>query len=404
MGGKQSAEAAPAAPAEPKVDLAQILKENTYYPEKAAKYPYFLVQLSETEELEYKGALVSDAIVEYIKAHDVTHIIAQTHGWNTPPDKAIAVPFTEFMGGMQNDAAMPEGDHFQPIFVAFIWPALPIEFVRTDDALTRAELLAAAETDATGEETDIAKAALAAKRAIENEDPDDEDLANQLKVLADDSRNDSDSDDDEDWDSKVHRLKDEAIVQTTGFFGAMSNVAKAVLSPFEHFAFGRFMSRGQRTGKVMEKVLGKLMVANGDVKTKVCLMANSLGAHVLASILNKPQTLPHKIHTVFFVQGAITSELFQDTKKFCTIDSNVAGPIVCTHSDRDLLLKNIFGMFHGLAIGLGGVERGHSILMKGLGQAAEEPYRFACGEWTNVNGTEYVLRVLEASFAGGWVR
>lgn len=398
MGGKQSSEAGAA---EPKVDLAEILKENTYYPEKAAKYPYFLVQLSETEELEYKGALVSDAIVEYIKAHDVTHIIAQTHGWNTPPDKAVAVPFTEFMGGMQNDAAMPDGDHFRPIFVAFIWPALPLEFVRADDALTRTELLAAAEKEATGEETDIAKAAFAAKKAIEDDNPDDEDLANQLEILADDSRNDSDSEDDEDFEAKVRRLKEEAVVQKAGFFGAMSNVAKTILNPFQHFAFGRLMARGQRTGKVMEKVLGKLMVANGDVKTKVCLMANSLGAHVLASILNKPQTLPHKIHTVFFVQGAITREVFADTKKFCAITNNVAGPIICTHSERDLMLKNVFGMFFGSAIGLSGVERGHSILMKGLRQAGEEPYRFACGEWTSVNGTQYVLRIFEASFVGG---
>ncbi|CDF40325.1 hypothetical protein CHC_T00010118001 [Chondrus crispus] len=132
------------------------------------------------------------------------------------------------------------------------------------------------------------------------------------------------------------------------------------------------------------------MVANGDVKTKVCLMANSLGAHVLAGILNKPQTLPHKIHTVFFVQGAITREVFADTKKFCAINNNVAGPIICTHSERDLLLKNMFGVFYGSAIGLSGVERGHSILMKGLRQAGEEPYRFACGEWTSVNGTQFI--------------
>lgn len=80
MGGGQSKNTGNVAP----VDLKAILKENTYTVSKGAKYPYFLIQLNEDEELEYKGGLVSDAIVEYIQENDVTHIIAQTHGWNTP--------------------------------------------------------------------------------------------------------------------------------------------------------------------------------------------------------------------------------------------------------------------------------------------------------------------------------
>lgn len=386
MGGKQSTEAP-----SPEIDLKQILKENTYFPETSAKYPYFLVQLSETEELEYKGALVSDAIVEYILEHDVTHIIAQTHGWNTPPDKAVAVPFTEFMGGMQNDAAMPQGEDFKPIFVAFIWPAVPIEFARSEDALTRAELLAQSEKDTVGEDTDIAKAAMAAKKAIEKEDPDDEELSNELKKLADASKLDSD-DEDEDTDTKVQRLKDEAKQGGGNAVGGfLAGITKSVLDPFQNLVFGRLMARGQRTGKVMEKVLGKLMIANEGTTTKVCLMANSLGAHVLAGILNKPQTLPHKVHTVFFVQGAITCQLFKDGSKYAAIKESVAGPIICTHSDHDLMLKRIFEFFHGTAIGIDGFCIGDAVDMKSLDEAKSEPYKLPCGQWASVNGTRYVF-------------
>lgn len=391
MGGGQSREQPEIPEVSLDLSLDEILKENTYYPETGAKYPYFLIQLSEKEELEYKGKLVSDAVVEYIRNNDITHIIAQTHGWNTPPNKAVAVPFTEFIGGMQNDAAMPQED-FNPVFVAFIWPAVPIEFARADDALTRTELLVQSEKENAGEDTDIARAATAARHAIEKEDPDDEEFDHELRALADASKNESDDEDDEDLDTKVRRLKDEATEEDDGTVlgDVVSGLTKKVINPLQNLVFGRLMARGQRTGKVMEKVLSKLMLANEGKRTKVCLMANSLGAHVLAGILNKPQTLPHKIHTVFFVQGAITRELFENGGKFEHVKDAVAGPIVCTHSARDLMLKNIYAFFHGSAVGLHGVAVGEATEMKSLDEARESPYQFCCGDWTSINGTKYI--------------
>lgn len=384
MGGGQSQEA------EPEIDLQTILEENTYYASSSSKYPYFLVQLSENDELEYKGKLVSDAIAEYIKDNDITHIIAQTHGWNTPPDKAVAVPFTEFIGGMQNDAAMPS-ENFNPIFVAFIWPAVPIEFGRAPDALTRLELLKQNEKQLAGEDTDIVKAAEAAELAIEEDNDEKEELVNELKMLAANARDDDD-DDDEDPDTKVQRVREEA--RSGGIMGgigdAVSGVAANVLNPFQHLVFGRLMKRGNRTGKVMEKVLGKLMRAKEGTRIKLCLMANSLGAHVLTSVLNNPQTLPYKAHTVFFVQGAITRDWFDEDGKFAACRKSVAGPIVCTHSQRDLMLKNVYAFFHGEAIGLGGVNPGAKLTMKSLDEANESPYEFSIGDWNSVDGTAYV--------------
>lgn len=72
-------------------EMQQLLDANTYMPGDHAKYPYFLIQLSEKEELEFNDQLVSDAIVEYLRTHRVTHIFAQTHGWNTP--REFAFPF-----------------------------------------------------------------------------------------------------------------------------------------------------------------------------------------------------------------------------------------------------------------------------------------------------------------------
>lgn len=66
------------------VDLPAVLKRNTYKPTPKSKYPYFLVQLGEKGELLDDGVKVSDAIADYASKNKITHIIAQTHGWNTP--------------------------------------------------------------------------------------------------------------------------------------------------------------------------------------------------------------------------------------------------------------------------------------------------------------------------------
>lgn len=306
-------------------------------------------------------------------------------------DKAVAVPFTEFMGGMQNDKAMPT-EGFHPIFVAFIWQAVPYSFFKTEDSLTRAQLLANEEKKQAGGDTDISKAAEAATAAIEEENPDNEALVNEFKVLASNSHIEDD-DDDEDDDTKVERLRTEGKVEKEGdtLGERVIDFGLSILNPLQFLVFGRLMGRGQKTGRVMEQVLAKLMTANEGVKTKVCLMANSLGAHVLSGILHDPQHLPHKIHTVFYVQGAMAREKFLSGRKFERICQNVAGPIVCTYSDRDLMLKNIFGPFHGTAIGEDGFATGEIVDMKSLDEMQTEPYKFECAKLNSLNGTKYVL-------------
>lgn len=369
------------------VDLETVLEENTYYAETNATHPYFLIQLSEYEELEYKGHLVSDALVQYIQDNSPTHLIAQTHGWNTPPDKAVAVPFTEFIGGMQNDAAMPlDDDSFRPIFVAFIWPAVPIEFGKEPDALTRMELLATSE----GPDSEVGAAAMAAKKAMDDENDEDEEMITQFRSLAQGARDDSD-DEEEDPETLVDRLFTAArngdfLNDLADRFGS---VTANVLNPLQTLVFGRLMKRGNHTGRVMESVLGKLMRASEE-RIKLCLMANSLGAHVLAGILKRPQSLPYKAHTVFFVQGAITKDLFEEGGKFASVKDNVAGPIVCTYSEHDLMLKNIYAFWHGEAIGYGGVSRGLNIQMKEIQETEEEPYELQCGEWNSVDGRRFI--------------
>lgn len=66
--------------------MQEALAANTYYPGTNAKYPFYLIQLSDQGELPYgdNGLFISDCIAAYIKDNDVTHIIVQTHGWNTP--------------------------------------------------------------------------------------------------------------------------------------------------------------------------------------------------------------------------------------------------------------------------------------------------------------------------------
>lgn len=383
-------------------NLARILEANTYTVSDSAKYPFFLIQLSESKELEYEDVLVSDAVADYLRNNTVTHIIAQTHGWNTPPDKAVTVPFKQFIAGMQNDAAMPTGDDFHPIFVCFIWPALPIQLVQTDDARTKAELLYENEMrSGTGEETDISMAAMAAKKALDNEDPDDDDYKEALKTLAADA---ADTDDEEEPDHIVERAKanvkkNELIPrdpEDRGLIGDVLSIFKGILRPLETLAFGRLMKRGKKTGAVMGAVIAKLMSATEDRK-RVCLMANSLGAHVLVGVMQSD--LPYKLHTVFFVQAAIAEDVFDEDGKFASACESVAGPVLCTHSQKDNLLLNVFGPFHGTALGFVGFPKGEDQKMKSIPAVLEEGYEFVHSFWNSIDGTEYIDE--GNAFAGG---
>lgn len=305
----------------------------------------------------------------------------------------MAVPFTEFIGGMQNDRAMPTDENFKPIFVAFIWQAVAHSFFNPEDAKTRAVLLGEEEKKQAGGETDISRAAEAAAAAMDEENPDKEELINEFKNLAANSHLDDDDDDDEDDDAKVERVRAEGRVQREeedDLGDKLLDIGLSIVNPLQNLVFGRLMGRGQKTGKVMGRVLAKLMEANEGVQTKVCLMANSLGAHVLSGILKDADYLPHKIHSVFYVQGAISDNMFTPGAKFEKIKDNVAGPVVCTYSDKDNILRNFFGLFHGKAIGLVGVPVGERIEMKGLDEYEADPYVLSCGQWNSVDGSRYI--------------
>lgn len=389
MGGGQSKSK------EPVISLEKALEENKYHAQEGCKYPFYVVQLDEKEELPYKGVFVSDAIVEHIKKNDFTHLIVQTHGWNTSPQKAIAVPFKEFIGGMQNDKAMPTED-FNPLFVTFIWPSMPNSLADQEDARTRMELVIQNETNNGHAESDIVKAAAAAKKAIENENADDEELVGALKVMAqktkeDKQEADSEDDSDDEPDVKVEKVREEAkngVFKVIGgaALGLTLNVASRVLSPFEFILFGRLISRGNRVGKVMETVLAKFMKAKEE-PLKVCMMANSLGAHVLAGCLRKPKNMPYKIHTVFFVQGAVETNKFADGGKFSSCKDSCAGPILSSYSNKDRTLRYMFDFFRDTPLGWDGFPGGQKVEMKSLEEYAEVPYQLKNQEWNSVNGS-----------------
>lgn len=74
-------------PIEMTEEMDKVLTQNTYQAGDNSIYPYFLIQLSEKGELptgENDDMYVSDSVAAYISKNKVTHIIAQTHGWNTP--------------------------------------------------------------------------------------------------------------------------------------------------------------------------------------------------------------------------------------------------------------------------------------------------------------------------------
>ena len=357
-------------------------------------YPYYVIQLTDKYELELEGHLVSDALCEYLRDNPVTHVFIQTHGWNTPPEKAVAVPFSEFISGMQDDHSMPPPETgFSPIFIAFIWQALPISFFKEPDALTRAELVEESEKQLNVEDSDVMDTLGAARHAVEENDPDSADLNEKLICLVEHTKQEQEDDDSNDpinivsvAKSKGQEAEDLGDVVARGFRGVFKNIFR----PVEYLVFGRLMARGRRSGKVMQRIIANFMNVIPDPTVKFCLMANSLGAHVLAGALTDPCVLPRKIHTVFFVQGAVSNDWFDDGGKYRSVDKYVAGPIVCTHSERDLLLLNVFGTFHGTALGYSGASLGNRIRMRSRESVIEEPYSMAAASWTSVDGTEFI--------------
>lgn len=100
MGGEQSQPEEPYQASEMTEEMQKVLDDNTYWPSDNAAYPYFLIQLDEDGELhcgENDDILMSDCIAAWIATNPVTHIITQTHGWNTPRKSfdvhAYLIPF-----------------------------------------------------------------------------------------------------------------------------------------------------------------------------------------------------------------------------------------------------------------------------------------------------------------------
>lgn len=296
------------------------------------------------------------------------------------------------MSGMQNDTEMPT-ENFNPVWVAFIWPAVPLAAAKADDALTRTELIIQNEENRTKSgNTDIKEAAEAAKKAMEDENPDDEELQAKLAVVSEHMIDDDDDDDDEvvaaikngDPEVAINRAKESAagpIIE-----GALS-IFRPIMRPLETLVFGRLMKRGRNCGKFMGEVLKKLMTS-ADGRPKVTMMANSLGAHMLVGAMKQAPTFPYKVHAIFFVQGAINRFWFGSGGRYKQLKDFVAGPVVATYSERDYLLKNIFGPFHGDALGFEGFSDCNIVEMKSLEELQESSYEFAPGSYNSIDGSK----------------
>ena len=132
------------------------------------------------------------------------------------------------------------------------------------------------------------------------------------------------------------------------------------------------------------------MLAKPDPTVKYCLMANSLGAHVVSGALISPSILPYKLHCAFIVQGAASSEWFGSGGKYESIRENVAGPVVCTVSMKDHLLRNVFRPFHGEAVGNRGFPVANQMDMVPMSEHSCGIYEWKCGDWNNVEGTQFI--------------
>lgn len=382
-------------------EYEELLLAARYDTKKGSKYPFYLIQLSSEGELPLRDALVSDALVEMIKSSEVpySHVFLQTHGWNTPPDKAIRVPFNEFIGGMQDDPNMPDDDSFNPLFVAFTWQALPLRFMQEEDALKRSELLEESLNECEIEDPPLVNASREIRRAAENRDTKSEELKGGLRALKDEVSDDEDegamdvidNDDEEEEEEEPAPEEDGAEVADRSFnFRLPSKFVIKVLDPFQKLVFGRLISRGRKTGRSMQDIIAKFMLAQPDPTVKYCLMANSLGAHVVSGALMSPSVLPYKLHTAFIVQGAANNEWYSEGGKYESVRENVAGPIVCTVSEKDHLLKRVFGPFHGDAVGSKGFPRGVTLEMRSRDDLAEQKYEWCGGEWNSVEGTRFI--------------
>lgn len=291
---------------------------------------------------------------------------------------------------MQNDKAMPTED-FHPVFVAFIWPTLPLGAATEGDALARAELIIEHEKNNT-EDNDILDAAEAAKEALQKQDPDDKLLKESVGKLMEHSVDD-DNDDDDENEAAIKSGRTEEVVNRAReticgpILEGFLSIFRPIMRPFETALFGRLMKRGRTIGVFMGEILAKFMKA-AEGRPKVSMMANSLGAHMLVGALKAGDKMPYKIHSLLFIQGAISSANFESGKRFEPLLKHVAGPVACTFSERDFMLKNIFGPFYGNPLGFKGFSAGKMMYMKSLEELAKGPYDFNLDVCNSVNGSE----------------
>lgn len=376
----------------------EILDAARFRTAKEAPYPFYLVQLSSTCEKKLDRNLVSDALVEHIKTADppFSHVFLQTHGWNTPPDKAIRVPFAEFMAGMQNDKNVPSDESFNPLYVGFTWEALPLKFLQEEDALKKAELLEDAMTECELQDDKLVSAARELRRVAEAGVRDDYFKTTMLSLAQSDSEDDDDNEgavavvDEDDDQEEIGQVveEDEAIVAERGF--SLFKPVLKLFDPFQQLVFGRLIARGRKTGRVLQGVISKLMLARPNPTIKFCLMANSLGAHVVSGALMGPCGLPYKLHCAFIVQGAVNRDWFAPAGKYCSLIENVAGPVLCTSSAKDDLLRRIFAPFHGTAVGSAGFPDGITLPMLAESEYGERTYEWSCGSWNTIEATQFV--------------
>ncbi len=373
-------------------DFEEVLEEACFLPVPGAKYPFYLVQLSAEKELELSGALVSDALAELLARDEFTHVFIQTHGWNTAPDKAVKIPFGEFMGGMQDDPTVPNDPSYKPLYVGFTWQSMPVKFFEEKDSLSRTELLGDALEECNIKDPTLTEASQAVS-AVARGGPVGE-LRSLMKKLSESSRLAFDEPADKDTDAIVDRAIDESAAEQQTADRSFEpealpgiRVVRKLLNPVQRLVFGRLIERGARAGEVLHRIIAKFMRAR---RAKYCLMANSLGTHVLAGALLQRGELPFRVHTVFMVQGACNRDWFSSGERYRSIVNQVAGPVVCTLSVKDTMLSGVFEPFHGDAVGNFGFVDGPRMIMRSRAEAATRPYEWSCSDWNSVDGRDFI--------------
>lgn len=330
-----------------------LLDASCFKPYGEAPHSFYVIQLTSEGEKQVSGAYISDAIVDHLHNEKAagraySHALLQTHGWNTKAQNAVSNPFATFIGGLLNDTNMPSYKEFRPLFVCFTWESL---FSPKDENI-----------DATA--FDDVQEKLLELNKKEYHDANTDDSASKKGFLG--------------GVANFINCAGDALVQSVAHVANMAN--------FDDHVFERLMPRALKTGEVLGGVMVKLM--NASQNTRFSLMANSLGAHVIGGALNVD--LPRKLHSVYVVQGAAESSWYNEGGQFSHIAGKVAGPTVCTTSDEDDMLKNVFSTIYGAAVGIKGFPRGVRLAMKSRKELAESPYKWTNGEWHTIDGSVFI--------------